>query len=70
MADHSLRQLGAEAQHRLDLVGEHLADRDAGPAGDHLGDGLRIHRNLHQRRFALSGAEIVYLDLEIGLHGA
>ena len=29
-----------QRQHRLDLVQHHLADRDAGPAGHHLGDRL------------------------------
>ena len=29
----------------------HLAERDAGPAGDHLGDGLAVHHRVDQRRF-------------------
>ena len=40
----------------VDLVGHHLADRDAGPARDDLGDGLRVDADLHQRRLALQRA--------------
>ena len=46
---------------------EHLADRDAGPARNHLGDGLRVHRDRQKGRFPLDGAEGVHLGLEVDL---
>ena len=46
-------ELVLQRQHRLDLVADHLADRDAGPAGDDLGDRLAVDDRLHQRRLAL-----------------
>ena len=42
-----------ELQHGLDLVLDHAADRDAGPVGDHRGDGLRVDGGQDQRRLAL-----------------
>ena len=62
--------LGPSRSTGLNLVGEHLADGDARPAGDHLGDGLRVDGDLHERRLALDGAERVHLGRELGLQGA
>ena len=44
LADDALLQLRLRRQDGPDLVGDHLADRDAGPAGDHLGDRLARRR--------------------------
>ncbi len=53
LADDPLFHLLLEIQHGLDFVGHHAADGDAGPGGDHVGHGLGIDADLHQRRFAL-----------------
>ena len=65
----ALFKLGPEIEHRLNLVRHHLADRNTGPAGDDLGDGLRIDADLHQWRLALEIAKLAGLGRELGLHG-
>ena len=69
LADDPFLELGSEIEYGLDLVGQHLADGDARPAGDNLGDGLGIDADLHQRGFALELAKFAGLGLELGLHG-
>ena len=46
-----------EVQHRLDLVADHPAHRDAGPVADHRGHRLRIHDRQDQRAFALRSCQ-------------
>ena len=43
LADDASAQVLFERQHRRDFVLQHLADGDAGPAGNHFADNLRIH---------------------------
>ena len=50
---HSLRQ-GTDG---VGFVGEHLAHRDAGPAGDHRGHGTRVHLLGNQRVVLADGFE-------------
>jgi hypothetical protein len=57
LADHPRPQVRFQLQHGGDLVLEHLAHRDAGPAGDHLAHKLRVHADPHQRRLALERFE-------------
>ena len=40
-------------EHRVDLVLDHLAHRNARPPGHHLGDRLPVHAYLHERALAL-----------------
>ncbi len=68
LADDPLLELGPEVEHGLDLVGHHLADGHSGPAGDDLGDGLRIDADLHQWGLALKLAKLADPGLEFGLH--
>ena len=58
LADDPLFHALLERQDGADLVGHHPADRDAGPAGDHLGDRLRVDADLHQRVLALKRLEL------------
>ncbi len=51
----------------LDLVRQHLPDRDPRPAGDDLGDRLRRDARLHERRLALQLLELLVERLELGL---
>ena len=53
LTDDSLLEVFPQVEDRFDFVGEHLADRNAGPTGDDLGNRLRIDADLHQRVFAL-----------------
>ncbi|MDF5829186.1 hypothetical protein P4233_20285 [Pseudomonas aeruginosa] len=41
----------------MGFVGEHLAHRDAGPAGDHRGHGTRVHLLGNQRVVLADGFE-------------
>src|SRR5262249_47328926 len=43
----------------------HLADRDAGPAGDHRADGLAIDAHLHQGALSLQRAELALHAIEL-----
>src|SRR5262249_20882300 len=54
---HSSLQSFPKRDDRIDLVGEHLADRNPGPAGNHFGDRLGGYAGLHKRSFALHGFE-------------
>ena len=56
LADDPLFHPLLQLQHRADFVGDHSSHRNAGPAGDHLGDRLRIDADLHQRLLALQAA--------------
>ena len=49
LADHPLRQLVFHAQQLVALAFEHLVDRDAGPAGDDMGDVVGRDDFLHHR---------------------
>ena len=49
LADHPFRQLVFHAQQLVALAFEHLVDRDAGPAGDDMGDVVGRHDFLHHR---------------------
>ena len=49
----ALGKHGHQAEHRLDLVLDHLAERNAGPGGDDLGHHQAIDLHRHQRCFAL-----------------
>jgi hypothetical protein len=40
LPDNAARQAVLQLQYGVDLVSQHFADRDSGPAGDHLGDRL------------------------------
>ncbi len=53
LPDDALHQLVLEAQHGVDLVRHHPADRNAGPGRDHLGHRLAIDHRMHQRLLAL-----------------
>ena len=57
LADDPRAEVLLELQDRLDLVLHHLAERDAGPAGDHFADDLRVDADAHQRRLALQLVE-------------
>ena len=57
----------SSVEHGGDLVLQHLADGNAGPAGDHFADDLRVHADAHQRRFALQRVEF---GVQLGELGA
>ena len=66
LADDALLEPLLQREDGADLVGHHLADRDAGPAGDDLGDGLRVDADLHERRLALQRLELLVERVELG----
>ena len=55
-----------EREHRCDFVLQHLADGNAGPAGDHFADDLRIDADAHQRRFALLSVKLGVQFVQFG----
>ena len=76
LADDALRQRVGEVQHRLRLVADHAADRDAGPVADHGGDRLLVDARQDQRRLALmlgelglQRAQLVELRVAVGRRG-
>src|SRR5690606_33067501 len=62
LADHPLLQVVFDAQHGVDLVLDHAADRDAGPVADHGSDRLRVDAGQDQRLVAL---ELLQPGLEL-----
>ena len=67
LPDDALAEVRFEREHGFHFVLEHLADGDAGPAGDDVADDLRVDADPHQRRFALVS---VKLGVEFGQFGA
>ena len=67
LADDAFLELGPQVEDSLDLVGHHLADRNAGPTGDDLGNRLGIDRDLHQRRLSLQLAQLCDLGCQLRL---
>ncbi|MNM52088.1 hypothetical protein D3C81_631600 [compost metagenome] len=69
LADHAVVQHVFHAQQLVALAFEHLADRDAGPARDNLGDLLVGHLVLHQPEILavhfLRGSQLLF---QIGQH--
>ena len=57
LADHALFEGVLQIQNRLDFIGEHFADRNTGPIGNHLGDRLAIDVYLDHRRLTLNRNE-------------
>ena len=53
LADDPLTEQRLHIEDRLDLVCQHSAGGNAGPARDHLGDGLTVHRDLDEGIVAL-----------------
>ncbi len=66
LADDALLEPVLQREDRVDLVRQHLPDRDPGPPGDDLGDGLRVDASLHEGRFALHLLELPVEGLELG----
>ena len=66
LTDHARLETVGEAQHGLDLVGDHATHRDAGPAGDDLGDRLAIHLHIHREATLESQGQCVGIQ---GRHG-
>ncbi len=58
LSDHALTQVILQLENRLDLVLEHLADGDAGPAGNDFADDLGVHADPHQRLLSLQGGQL------------
>ena len=56
----------SSVEHGRDLILHHLADRDAGPAGDHFADDLRVDADAHQRRLALQRVQFGVQLVELG----
>ncbi len=57
LANDALFQFLFESEDRLDLVKDHLADRDTGPVGDHVGHRLPIDDRMNKRGFPLKLGE-------------
>ncbi|MNP71852.1 hypothetical protein D3C76_1682990 [compost metagenome] len=57
LAEHPLAQQLRQALHGVDFVAQHLAQRNAGPAGNHFADGAAVHQGMHQRLFTLGAGE-------------
>ena len=55
-----------QIQNSIDLVGDHLADRNTRPAGDDFSDGLAVHDRLHQRIFALYLFKLFIQPFQLG----
>ena len=53
LTEHAFTECAGKIEHCIDLVCDHLADRDSGPAGNDFGDRLTIDDGLHQRVLAL-----------------
>ena len=66
LADHALAENLAEPHDGADLVGDHLADRDAGPARDHLGHRLSIDVGEDERELTLKGHQLRALGIVLG----
>ena len=61
--DAPVEDLG-EMQHRLDLVGDHLADRNAGPVGDDRGDRLLVDMGVDHALLGIDLAEFADLGAQ------
>jgi hypothetical protein len=70
LADYARAQERFQLQHGGDLVLQHLAHRDARPAGDHFAHQMGIHADPHQRRFALHRFEFRVQLVQFGAQGA
>ncbi|MCY1435056.1 hypothetical protein D9M71_511350 [compost metagenome] len=57
LAEHPLAQQRRQALHCVDFVAQHLAQRDAGPAGNHFADGAAIHQGMHQGLLTLDAGQ-------------
>ena len=64
-----LPRCDSERQHGLHFVLQHLADGNAGPAGDHFADDLRVHADAHQRSLALQLFEFGIQGGQFGAQG-
>ncbi|MNN68049.1 hypothetical protein D3C81_1837240 [compost metagenome] len=58
LTQYPLAEQGRQALHGVDLVTQHLAQRNAGPATDHLGNGTAIDQGMDQRLIALHAAQL------------
>ena len=66
LADDALLEPVLQREDGVDLVREHLSDRDPRPAGDDLRDRLRCDARLHEGRFALHLLELLVEGVELG----
>src|SRR5207253_9272278 len=53
LADDAAAQVRFQLEYRGNLVLQHLADRNAGPARYHLADDVRVDADSHEGRLAL-----------------
>ena len=62
LSDDALVEDAGEIEHRLDLVGDHLADRNSGPVGHDGSDRLLVDMGVDHPLFRIDLAELVHLD--------
>ena len=67
LPDHARLQQRLELEHVLDLVLDHLAQRDAGPGRDDLGHHVAVHLHGDHGRFTLQRGQFGQLGLQLGL---
>src|SRR5262245_31123808 len=48
LPEHPFTKRCRKVENGIDLIGNHLTDRDTGPAGDYFSDGLSGHDRLHR----------------------
>ncbi|MNE08763.1 hypothetical protein D3C80_1014210 [compost metagenome] len=58
LAQYPFAEQGRQALYGVDFITQHLAQRDAGPAADHLSNGAAIDQRMHQRLVALHTAQL------------
>ena len=61
LSDDALVENAGEVEHGLDLVGDHLADRNSRPVGDDRGDRLLVDMRVDHPLFRIDLAEFAHL---------
>jgi len=65
LAQHAFAEQGRQALYGVDLVAQHLAQRDAGPAADDLGDGAAVDQRVDQWLVALHAGQLGAQGVEL-----
>ena len=66
LPNHAIAQHVLQGQDGGDLILHHLADGNAGPAGDDFADDLRVHADADQARLALQRRKFALQCRELG----